>query len=62
MKDHESYLEHTLPQYPGRGPVFYRGGLQCHWGASPVTEVHWADREIGRGAPQPTRNAKFGRG
>ena len=52
----------ALPHCPSRGPIFHRGAPRCHWGATPVTGVHWADHEIGRGAPQPTRNAKFGRG
>ena len=51
----------TLPHCPGRGPMFHRGASRCYWGATLVTGVHWTDHEISRGAPQPTRNAKFGR-
>ena len=47
---------------PSRGPIFHRGAPRYNWGATPVIGVHWAYHEIGPGASQPTRNAKFGRG
>ena len=37
---------------PGRGPILHRGSPRCYC----------TDHEIGQGAPQPTRNAKFRRG
>ena len=41
-------------------PAGSPGAPLCQWDATPVTGVHWADHEIGRGAPQPPVNVNFG--